>query len=115
MACGPAIAARWGRPAKQLDGDQLRAAVQLEAGYLAAGLRNLVYVIAPQRIVIGGSVTGLPGLLPLLRANFFEMLAGYPDLPENAADDFIVPPALGSLAGPAGALILADRASQPSL
>src|SRR5205809_33843 len=43
MASGAAIAARWGRPAEQLDGDELRAAVELEATYLAAGLRNIVY------------------------------------------------------------------------
>ncbi|HEY6423092.1 MAG TPA: ROK family protein [Pseudonocardiaceae bacterium] len=112
MAGGAAIAARWGRPAEQLDGDDLRAAVQLEAAYLAAGLRNIVYPIAPQRIVIGGGVTGLPGLFPLVRANLAETLAGYPGLPEHAADDFVVPAALGPLAGPAGALVLADWASQ---
>jgi fructokinase len=45
----------WGRPAEQLDGEELRAAVDLEAAYLGAGLRNIVYLIAPERIVIGGS------------------------------------------------------------
>ncbi len=113
MASGAALAARWGRPAEQLDGDELAAAVALEAAYLAAGLRNIVYPIAPQRVVIGGGVTGLPGLFPLLRANLAEALAGYPGLPEHTADDFIVPAALGPLAGPAGALVLADRASKP--
>jgi fructokinase len=114
MAGGTAIEARWGRPAEQLDGDELRAAVRLEAAYLAAGLRSVVYLIAPQRIVIGGSVAGLPELFPLVRAGLAEELAGYPGLPEHAADDFIVPAALGSLAGPAGALVLADRASRPT-
>ncbi len=113
MAGGAAIEARWGRPAEQLDGDELRAAVQLEAAYLATGLRSVVYLIAPRRIVIGGSVAGLPGLCPLLRARLADELAGYPGLPEHTADDFIVPAALGSLAGPAGALVLADRANQP--
>ncbi|MDQ3763928.1 MAG: ROK family protein [Actinomycetota bacterium] len=112
MASGPAIAARWGRPAEHLGGDMLRTAVQLEAAYLAAGLRNIVYAIAPQRIVIGGSVAGLPGLFPLIRINLAKALAGYPGLPEHGADDFIVPATLGSLAGPAGALVLADRARQ---
>lgn len=111
MASGAAIAARWGSPAEQLGGDKLRAAVQLEAAYLAAGLRNIVYAIAPQRIMIGGSVTRLPGLFPLVRANLREALAGYPGLGEHAAGDFITPPALGPLAGPAGALILAHRAT----
>lgn len=110
MAGGEALAARWGRPAEQLDGDLLRAAVQLEAAYLAAGLRAIVYTLAPQRIVIGGGVTALPGLFPLVRAQLAETLAGYPGLPEHGTDDFVVPAALGALAGPAGALILADHA-----
>jgi fructokinase len=111
MASGAAIAARWGRPAEQLDGVKLRAAVHLEAAYLAAGLRNIVYAIAPQRIMIGGGVTRLPGLFPLVRATLREALAGYPRLGEHAADDFIIPPVLGPLAGPAGALVLAHRAT----
>ncbi len=115
MASGTAISARWGRPAEQLDGHELQAAVHLEAAYLAAGLRNIVYPLAPQRIVIGGSVTGLPGLFPLIRVNLSEALAGYPGLPEHDADDFVVPAALGPLAGPAGALVLADHASRPTL
>lgn len=110
MAGGDAIAARWGRPGEQLDGPELRAAGQLEAAYLAAGLRAIVYTLAPQRIVIGGSVTALPGLLPLVRAKLTEGLAGYPGLPEHGTDDFVVPAALGALAGPAGALVLADHA-----
>ncbi len=114
MASGAAIAARWGRPAEQLDGDELQVAVQLEAAYLAAGLRNIVYSIAPRRIVIGGGVAGLPGLFPLLSARLSESLAGYPGLPEHAADDFVVPATLGPLAGPAGALVLADHANRPN-
>jgi fructokinase len=110
MASGAAITARWGRPAEQLDGKELQAATCLEATYLATGLRNIVYSVAPQRIVIGGSVTGLPGLFPLIRVNLSEALAGYPGLPEHDADDFIVPATLGPLAGPVGALVLADQA-----
>lgn len=58
--------------------------VQLEASYVAAGLRNSIYAITPERIVIGG---GLTGLFPLVRSGL------------SAA-----------LAGPAGALILAKQA-----
>ncbi|MGH3933868.1 MAG: ROK family protein [Pseudonocardiaceae bacterium] len=115
MASGAAIAARWGRPAERLNGDELRAAVHLEAAYLAAGIRNIVYSIAPQRIVIGGSVSGLPGLFRLIRANLTLALAGYPGLPEHTAGDFVVPAVLGPLAGSAGALVLADRANQSNL
>ena len=78
MACGPAMAARWGRPAEELAGADLERAVDVEAHYLAAGLRNVVYVLAPERIVLGGGVAGLPGLLPALRARLAAALAGYP-------------------------------------
>lgn len=110
MAGGAGIAARWGRPAEQLTGVQLRQAVEWEASYLAAGLRTIVYTIAPQRIVVGGSVTALRGLFPLLRAQLVKTLAGYPGVPEHAAADFVVPAGLGPLAGPVGALVLAESA-----
>ncbi|MGE0026081.1 MAG: ROK family protein [Thermoleophilia bacterium] len=110
MACGPAMAARWGRPAEELSGADLERAVATEAHYLAAGLRNVVYALAPERIVLGGGVAGLPGLLPALRGRLVDALAGYPGLPEQAADDFVVPPGLGAAAGAAGALVLAERA-----
>jgi fructokinase len=110
MAAGPAIAARFGRPAEQLDGDDLRRAVEWEAGYLAESVRNIVYTLAPQRVVLGGSVPQLPGLFPRLRARLGEALAGYGALPEHRAEDFVVPAGLGAMAGPAGALLLAELA-----
>jgi fructokinase len=110
MAAGGTIAARFGRPAEQLDGADLWRAVAWEAGYLAAALRTIVYTIAPQRIVIGGSVAQLPGLFPLIREALVVTLAGYGSLPEHAADEFVSPAGLGPLAGPAGALVLAENA-----
>ena len=71
---------------------------------------TIVYTIAPERIVIGGSVAELPGLFPLVREKLLETMAGYGALPEHAADDFVVPAGLGGLAGPAGALVLAENA-----
>jgi fructokinase len=84
--------------------------VRLEAHYLASGLRDMVYAVAPQRIVIGGGVARLPGLFPLVHARLTDTLAGYPGLEEHASGEFIVPAALGALAGPAGALVLAEQA-----
>lgn len=111
LAAGPALEARWGRPSQTLAGADLAAAVELEAGYLAAGLRNLVYTIAPERIVVGGGVAKLPGLLPQVHDRLVEELAGYPGLPEHTAAGFVVPAALGDLAGPLGALVLAEHAA----
>jgi fructokinase len=111
MAGGPALAARWGHPPEELAGEDLAAAVALEAYYLAAGLRNIVYTLAPERIVLGGGVAGLPGLFPKLRTELERMLGGYPGLAEHSAEDFVTPAALGRTAGPAGALVLAELAA----
>lgn len=110
MASGPAIAARWGRPAQELEGETLAQAIELEARYLAAGLRNIVYTLAPERIVVGGGVVNLPGLLPAVRVQLRELLAGYPGLDEHATDAFVVRAGLDQMAGPRGALILAEIA-----
>jgi fructokinase len=110
MASGPAIAARWRRPAQDLAGDDLARAVEIEAHYLAAGLRNVVYALAPERIVVGGGVAAMPGLLPAVGARLADALAGYPGLPEHTSGGFVVPPGLGAGAGAAGALALAEAA-----
>jgi fructokinase len=110
MASGPAIAARWGTPAPELTGDELATAVEIEAWYLAAGIRSMVYVLAPERVILGGGVSGMPGLVPAVRRALADTLAGYPGLPEHGSVDFVVPAGLGSMAGPAGALVLADLA-----
>jgi fructokinase len=112
MASGPALAARFGRRAEDLlEGDRA-AAVGLVAHYLAAGVRTLVYTVAPERVVVGGGVATLPGLIPAARAALVEALAGYASLPEHADASFLVPADLGQMAGPAGALILAQQAAE---
>lgn len=110
MASGPAMAARWGRPAETLEGAELQAAVDLEAAHIAAGIRNILYVLAPQRVVIGGGISELPGLFPRIHHHLADQLQGYPGLPEHASSDFVVRAGLGGDAGPAGALALAQIA-----
>ena len=111
MACGPAIAARWGAPAQDLDGEAATRAVAMEAGYVASGVRNAVYALAPQRVVIGGGVADLPGLIPQVRARLAATMNGYPGLDDQLADDFVVPAGLGSRAGPLGAIALGVAAA----
>ena len=53
MLSGPTIAARFGRRAETLEGADRAAAAALVAFYLAAGVRALVYALAPERIVVG--------------------------------------------------------------
>jgi fructokinase len=110
MAAGPAIEQRWGRPGRDL-GELTEEAVAMEAHYLAAGIRSIVYVLAPERVIIGGGVSELPGLFPALRRRLADQLSGYPGLAEHETDEFVVPAALGGMAGPLGSLVVAERAA----
>lgn len=110
MASGPAVAARFGRRAEELEGADRESAVALVAGYLASGVRSLVYTLAPRRVVVGGGLGSMPGLVEATRAELVARLGGYPGLPEHADPGFVVPAELGGLAGPLGTLVLAERA-----
>lgn len=110
MASGPAVARRWGTPAQELEGPALARAVDLEAAYLASGIRTIVYALAPERVLLGGGVSGLPGLIPRVRAHLATALGGYPGLPEHSEDAFVQAAGLGGMAGPRGALAVAESA-----
>jgi fructokinase len=108
LASGGALRQRWDRSAEDLDD---AAAWELEAEYLALGLVNVVCILSPQRIILGGGVMKRPGLLALVRARMRELLAGYVATPEltDEIDDYVVAPALGDRAGVLGAIELARR------
>ncbi len=106
MASGPAIEARWGKPGDRLGAD-LERAVAFEAHYIAHALADMVYIVAPERFVIGGGVAKLPGIHRATREKLAELLAGYPGLAEHADENFVVPPLLDDDAGLTGALMLA--------
>jgi fructokinase len=112
MASGPAIAARFGRRAELLEGGDREAAARLAGFYLAAGVRSIVYALAPERVVIGGGLSEMPGVLAAARAELRSQLKCYPGLPEHHEDEFLVPAHLHGMAGPAGTLILAEQALQ---
>ena len=75
LASGPAIAARWGKPAEELTGDER--VWELEARYIALGLVALVAVISPELIVLGGGVGTAPELLGRVESAIGELLRGY--------------------------------------
>ena len=114
LASGPAIAARWGRPAETLPVDH--PAWSLEAHYLALGLVNFIVTLSPQRMILGGGVMEQAHLFPLVRRRVLELLNGYVQSPRllEAIDTYIVPPALGRRAGVLGALALARQARPPA-
>jgi fructokinase len=109
LATGPAIEARWGQRGETLPVNH--AAWSLEANYLALGLVNIICVLSPQCIIMGGGVMEQPRLFPLIRQRVQELLSGYVQAPEilERIDDYIVPPGLGNRAGVLGAIALARR------
>ncbi len=114
LAAGPALELRWGIPGESLPEDH--PAWPLEAGYLAAGIANIVLVLSPQRIVVGGGVMQQLHLFPMVRERVVRLLHGYGITAEivNAINDYIVPPALGDDSGITGAFALAEMAHSTS-
>jgi fructokinase len=108
LASGVAIAARAGIPASRIPEDS--PIWDLVAHALAQLLHIIVLATAPRRILIGGGVAeGRPELLGCVRRQLVESMNGYLKLDEltGGIDSYAVPPGLGSLAGPLGALALA--------
>jgi fructokinase len=111
LAAGSAINQRWGKPGEEL-GDRSEV-WELEAAYLALGVVNVIGVVSPQRVILGGGVMKQPSLLPLVRTRTLELLAGYIVAPElsESLDEYIVGPALGDRSGVLGAIELARLAA----
>ena len=108
LASGPAIEARSGMPAAALAADSL--VWDTVAHALAQLAHLLVVTVAPQRILIGGGVvSGHQHLFPRIRRSLLASLNGYLSIP-GEVDGFIVPPGLGTSAGPLGALAVAADA-----
>ena len=108
LASGPALKERWGKSGEDLPEDH--PAWELEAHYLALGLVNILCVLSPQRIILGGGVMEQSHLLPLIRKNVQQLLNNYVQHPAvlERIDDYIVLPQLGRKAGVLGALALAQ-------
>jgi fructokinase len=108
LASGTAMKERWGRSAEELPPDH--PAWKLEADYLACGIANFICTLSPQKIVLGGGIAKKEGLLSLVQVSVLKKLNNYiiaPAILENIIS-YIVPPALGDLAGVTGALALAQ-------
>ena len=108
LASGPAIEARAGQPASQLPPDH--PAWEFVAHGLAQLLHTMVLTTAPQRIFLGGGVmSGQEHLFERIQQELKRSLNRYVEAPqlENGIAQFIVPPGLGTMAGPLGALALA--------
>ena len=103
LASGPAIAARWGKPAHKLPAGH--PAWETQAWYLAHGILSLLAIVSPSRVIVGGGVSQADGLHRQINSRLVEIAAGY--FPTVLAPGYVVPPALGQDAGIRGALLLA--------
>ena len=111
LASGPAIKTRWGQPAETLPANH--PAWQLESDYIAYALGNLIVSFSPERIILGGGVMKIPGLIAQVRANTVACLNGYVQNEKllQETDQFIQLPGLGDRAGELGAIALAQTIS----
>jgi fructokinase len=111
LAAGPAIEARAGQRGELLADDD--PALLLAAHALGGLCHNLVFSLAPERILIGGGVfVQRPQLLARVRAALVASLNGYGVAPAIAAgiETFLSAPALGGQAGPLGSIAIAQDA-----
>lgn len=107
LASGKAMYKRWGQSAETLPASH--PGWDLEAGYIALALTNLIYFYSPQRIVLGGGVSQHTGFVAVVRAKVLDLLNGYIHSPVilEKIDSYIVPPALGNRSGVLGAIAMA--------
>ena len=107
LASGPAINKRIGRPAETIDDNHQ--VWDLEANYIGQAISNLILILSPKIIILGGGVMHRNFLFKRIRIQVQEILNRYvqhADILENI-DKYIVPPLLGNNAGVLGAIALA--------
>lgn len=109
VAAGPAIGARWGKPAHELP--ENHPAWDMQGRYVATALASLVCSHSPQKIILGGGVMGQTHMLEKVRAKTVEVLNGYVQSAHilEQIDEYIVLPSLGDKAGILGAMVLAEQ------
>jgi fructokinase len=96
LACGPSIQQRWELSAELLPVDH--GGWDLEAHYISLALNNVLCILSPQRIILGGGVMQQLHLFPKVRHKLKESLNGYIAVKEirDDIDHYVVPPGLGS-------------------
>ena len=72
---------------------------------------NIITILSPTKIILGGGVMQQPNIFALLRHEVQSLLNGYIQTPQlfGGIDKYIVPPALGNQTGVLGAIALAQK------
>jgi fructokinase len=109
LASGKAVELRWGVSPEKLQADH--PAWELEAEYLSYGIINIMNILSPQRIIIGGGLIKQPALLPAVRKKVSKLIGGYLYTSDLIADmdSYLVPPRLGDRSGILGGIALAKQ------
>lgn len=104
LAAGPAVMARFGQTLDRFAPDAPEFA--LIADYLGQLCSQIVLLLSPQRIVLGGGVCGAPGLIAAVHGAMVRQLGRYgPDATHLTG--YLCPPGLGQDAGVVGGLLCA--------
>jgi len=112
LCSGVAILQRTGKTAEALLPDH--EAWGLEARYIAQAITNMIYILSPQKIIIGGSIMkggqlGRDILFHNIQTNVLSDINSYLNikiLDRDSITYFITPPGLAHNSGIAGALLL---------
>jgi fructokinase len=102
LASGTAIAARYGIKGNELK--DKKEVWEVEAHYLAQAIVNYIFILSPEKIILGGGVMKQDILFPLIRDEVSKLLQNYITI--ESMDDYIVPPLLNDEQGVLGALSL---------
>ena len=109
LASGPAIEERWGRPAEELHNNAT--VWEMESHYIAQAMVNLILIMSPRVIILGGGVMKNEALFPMIRERVKKILNGYLNTDEmEDLDKYIVPASLKGNQGVLGCIELARRA-----
>ncbi|MBR6403704.1 MAG: ROK family protein [Eubacterium sp.] len=106
MTSGPAIEARWGARGEELV--ERPEVWEMESSYISQGLVNMICILSPQKIILGGGVMHQKSLFPMIREKVLKELNGYLKTKQlDDIDNYIVPAGLNDDQGIMGAIKLA--------
>ena len=98
LANGPSITKRYGKEGDELKNDDK--VWDLEAEYISQALANIIMMLQPQRIILGGGVMHQEKLFPLIREKIKSKINTYLVTKElDNMDEYIVPCSLNDKQG----------------
>ena len=98
LANGPSIKKRYGKAGNELKDDDK--VWDLEAEYISQALYNIILMLQPQRIILGGGVMHQEQLFPLIRQKVKNKINNYVVTKElENLDEYIVPCSLNDKQG----------------